>query len=140
MKMATDTKPSRDKKAGYSKKQAFKRFTVKLMSFVTLDEKSYAGFMHDEKSYVGFIHNVSEEGLAFETYDFEPTLRELSPKKVIKLTVRIPSGETLNLNCEIIWSSRHSPLRLFQNYTTHRIGMRIIDPPSKYREYVKALQ
>jgi hypothetical protein len=130
MKMATDTKLSNNKEAGYSQKQLFKRINVKLMSLVSSNGKSYAGFIHD----------VSEEGLAFETYDFAPTLKELSPKKIIKLTVKIPSGEMLNLNCEIIWSSKHSPLRLLQNYTTHKIGMRIVDPPSKYKEYVKALQ
>jgi hypothetical protein len=140
MKVATETKPSENQKAGYSKKQLFKRFTVKLMSLVSLNEKSYAGFVHNEKNYVGFIHNVSEEGLAFEIYDFEPMLKELSPKRIIKLTVRIPSGEMLNLNCEIVWSSIDSHSRLLQNYTTHKMGMRIIDPPSKYREYVKSLK
>lgn len=130
MKMATDTKLSSNKEAGYSQKKLFKRFNVRLMSLVSSNGKSYAGFIHD----------VSEEGLAFETYYFASTLTKISTKKIIKLTVKIPSGEMLNINCEIIWSSKHSPLHLLQNYTIHKIGMRIVDPPSKYKEYVKELQ
>lgn len=130
MKIATDTKPSENKKAGYSKKQHFKRYTVKLMSLILSNGRSYAGF----------IHNVSEEGLAFETYAFATTLKELSPKKIINLIIKMPSGEMLNLSCEIIWSSKHSPLRLLQNYTTHIVGMSIVDAPPKYRDYVKTLQ
>jgi hypothetical protein len=130
MKIATDTKPLSDQEAGYSQKQRSKRYTVKLMSSVSSNGSRYAGF----------ILNVSDEGVAFETYDLAQTLKELVLKKIIKLNVKIPSGEILSLNCEIIWLSRHSPMRLVQNYTTHKTGMRIIDPPLKYREYVKTLQ
>ena len=130
MKMATDTKLSSNKEAGYSQKKLFKRFNVRLMSLVSSNGKSYAGFIHD----------VSEEGLAFETYYFASTLTKISTKKIIKLTVKIPSGKMLNLNCETIWSSTLSPLHLLQNYTIYKIGMIIVDPPSKYKEYVKELQ
>jgi hypothetical protein len=130
MKITTDSKLSKNRETCYSQKQLFKRYTVKLMSLILSNRRSYAGF----------VHNVSEEGLAFETYAFAPTLKELSLKKIVNLTLKMPSGEILNLNCEIIWSSKHSPLRLLQNYTTHIIGMSIVAPPLKYREYVKTLQ
>jgi hypothetical protein len=129
-KMPTGTMTSGSKDTVYSKKQLFKRYTVKLMSLILSDGRSYAGF----------VHNVSEEGVAFETYAFATKLKELSSKKIINLIIKMPSGEILNLSCEIIWSSRHSPLRLLQNYTTHIIGMSIIDPPLHFREYVKTLQ
>ncbi len=89
----------------------------------------------DAINYTGFIKNASEEGLAYETYSFAST------KKKIDLMLKMPSGETLNLNCEIKWSSLlDSPWPLPLNYSTFNMGMKIIDPPLKYMEYVKKLQ
>ena len=115
---------------GYSQKQRFKRYNVNLMSVVSSDAKSYAGF----------IQNVSEEGLAYESYSFVPMLNKLSEKKIINLMLKMPSGETLNLNCEVKWSSEPPPWSLIQNYRIFNMGMKIIDPPLKYREYVNTLQ
>ena len=112
------------KEASYSKKQRFKRYNVNLLSIVSLDAVNYTGF----------IKNASEEGLAYETYSFASTLKKLSTKKKIDLMLKMPSGEILNLHCAIKWSSEHSPWSLF------KMGMKIIDPPLKYREYVKTLQ
>ena len=108
----------------YAQKQRFKRYNVNLVSIVSSDATSSAGF----------IKNASEEGLAYETYSFASTLKKLSAKKLIDLMLKMPSGEILNLNCEIKWSSEHSPWSLF------KMGMKIIDPPLQYREYVKTLQ
>ena len=95
----------------------------------------------DAINYTGFIKNASEEGLSYETYSFASTLKKLSTKKKIDLMLKMPSGETLNLNCEIKWSSLlASPWPLPLNYSTFNMGMKIIDPPLKYREYVKTLK
>ena len=107
-----------------SQKQRFKRYNIKLLSIVSSDAANYTGF----------IKNASEEGLAYETYSFASTLKKLSTKKVVNIMLKMPSGEILNLNCAIKWSSEHSPWSLF------KMGMKIIDPPLKYREYVKTLQ
>ena len=115
----------------YAQKQQFKRYNVNLVSIVSSDATSYAGF----------IKNASEEGLAYETYSFASTLKKLSAKKLIDLMLKMPSGETLNFNCEIKWSSLlASPWPLPLNYSTINMGMKIIDPPLQYREYVKTLQ
>ena len=112
------------KEVSYSKKQRFNRYNVNLVSTVSSDTTSYAGF----------TKNVSEEGLAYETYYFPSTLKRISTKEIIDLMLKMPSGEILKLNCAIKWSSEHSPWSLF------KMGMKIIDPPIKYREYVKTLQ
>jgi hypothetical protein len=54
------------------------------------------------------------------------------------LKFQIPSGETLNLNCEVIWlyTKKTPPPGFKQN----NIGMEIIDPPLKYKEFFKTLQ
>ncbi len=67
-------------------------------------------------------------------HTFASTLKKLSTNKIINVMLKMPSGEILNLNCAIKWSSEHSPWSLF------RMGMNIIDLPIKYREYVKTLQ
>ena len=115
----------------YSQEQRFKRYNVNLVSIVSSDATSYAGF----------IKNASEEGLAYQTYYFDSTLKKISTKEIIDLMLKMPSGETLNLNCEIKWSFiLDSPWPLPLNYSTFNMGMKIIDPPLKYREYVKTLQ
>ena len=84
----------------------------------------------DAGSYTGLIQNVSEEGLAYGTNSFAPMLKNLSPKKIINLILKMPSGESLNLNCEIKWSSLlASPWPLPLDYATFKMGMKIIDPP-----------
>ena len=108
----------------YSQEQRFKRYNVNLVSIVSSDATSYAGF----------IKNASEEGLAYQTYYFDSTLKKISTKEIIDLMLKMPSGEILKLNCAIKWSSEHSPWSLF------KMGMEIIDPPIEYREYVKTLQ
>ena len=90
--------------------------------------------------YAGFIQNASEEGLAYKSYSFAPTAKKLPPKKRIKLILEIPSRGTLKLSCEIKWSSDYAPWTSMQDYTIFEMGMKIIDPPWSYREYVKKLQ
>ena len=107
----------------YSQEQRFKRYNVNLVSIVSSDATSYAGF----------IKNASEEGLAYETYSYASTLNKLSRKKTINLMMKMPSGEMLKMKCSIKWLSKHSTWSLF------KMGMKIIDPPMKYREYVKTL-
>ena len=118
------------KEGSYSQEQRFKRYNVNLMSIVSSDSMNYAGF----------IQNASEEGLAYASHSFTPTINELSPKKIIELLLKMPSGETLKLDCEIKWSAEHSTWSSLRNYTLFKMGMKIIDPPSEYSQYVKTLQ
>jgi hypothetical protein len=48
--------------------------------------------------------------------------------------ILISSGETLNLNCEIRWNSVPCDEENFC------MGMKILDPPTKYKELLKTLK
>jgi hypothetical protein len=58
-------------------------------------------------SYAGSIQNVSKEGLAYIMSTFIEALEDLLPEEKIKLIILTPSGETLNLDCEIRWTKEH---------------------------------
>ncbi len=114
-------------------KRSSERFSVNLNSVIT------SGF----RNYLGFIENVSEEGLAYirvERDTFTLTLKEFTPEKIINIILVVADAETLNLNCQIKWSSLlSSPWPLPQDFPTLGIGMKIINPPVKYREYLETL-
>ena len=122
-----------DKVKGREQKRISMRFPVNLNSVIT------SGF----RSYLGFIENVSEEGLAYirvERDTFTLTLKEFTPEKIINIIIVVPDSETLNLNCRIKWSSLlSSPWYLLHDYPTLGIGMKIIEPPEKYMEYLETL-
>ena len=80
-----------------------------------------------------FVENVSEEGVLIQTAPVNTKVDFISGIPV-ELQIQLPSGETLNLNCEIRWAYKNPPDGL-----TSSVGMQIIDPPSKYKEFVKNL-
>ena len=122
-----------DKDEGREQKRSSDRFSVNLNSVIT------SGF----RSYLGVIENVSKEGLAYirvERDTFTLTLKEFTPEKIINIILVVYDGETLNLNCQIKWSSLlSSPWPLHQDYPKLGIGMKIINPPLKYRKYLETL-
>lgn len=87
------------------------------------------------KTYPGFIQNVSESGIGYFIESAIKVEKDFTPKKMIELTFQIPSGETLNLDCEIIWCSRKSP-----DDERLTIGIKIIKPPQKYKKFAKNLK
>ena len=97
---------------------------------VTLDAHVSSG----GKTYTGFIENVSKEGVEYLMVSSIEASKDFKPEKIIELYFQIPSGETLNLNCEVQWLLRASP-----NDKTLTLGMKIIDPPTKYKEFINSL-
>jgi len=93
---------------------------------------------------LGFIENISEEGLYLKT---APTRTKIdyTPGRILELKFRLPSKETLNLNCKVIWAYRspHNGLTSSMGidpppeYT--EMGIQIIDPPPRYIEFVNTL-
>ncbi len=86
------------------------------------------------KTYDGSIENVSEEGVEYLMTSLIEAPKNFTPEKIIVLNFQIPSGETLNLYCEVKWFLRTPP---FNKKLT--LGMKIIDPPPTYKEFVKTL-
>jgi hypothetical protein len=62
-----------------------------------------------------------------------PAIHELVPEEIIKLIVLTPSGETINLNCEIRWTNAHCENEQFC------AGAKIIDPSAKYKDFLETL-
>ena len=87
------------------------------------------------ETYPGFIQNVSESGIRYFIESVIKTEKDFAPKKMMELKFKLPSGETLKLDCEIIWSSRKSP-----DDKDLTIGIKIIKPPQKYKKFAKNLK
>jgi len=87
------------------------------------------------ETYPGFIQNVSESGIGYFIESVIKTEKDFAPKKIIELSFQIPSGETLKLDCEIIWCSRKTP-----DDKSLTIGIKIIKTPQKYKNFSKNLK
>ena len=90
-----------------------------------------AELISDGTSYTGFIENLSENGLFITT---APTKTAIifTPEAPCEIKFQLPSGETLNLPCKIIWAYRTPPHGI-----TNSIGLEIIDQHQKYIEFLK---
>jgi hypothetical protein len=84
--------------------------------------------------YKGSIENFSREGM-MEVILNRQVLGML-PGTTIGVSFQTPSGETLNLECEVKWIRHLSNLPFA---VTHHIGMEIKNPPQKYMEFVESL-
>lgn len=95
-----------------------------------LDAEMVAG----ETMYAGIIMNFSEDGLYLVTATSNK-FAEVDKHKGIKLNCKLPSGEALSMDCEIKWfQKKTSP-----HGTSFSMGMEIVNPPAKYRNFVKSL-
>jgi hypothetical protein len=96
-----------------------------------LDAEMIAG----DTLYPGIVMNFSEDGLYMVTATSNK-FAEVGKRTGIKLNCKLPSGEALSMNCEIKWfQSKSSP-----HGTSFSMGMEIINPPAKYRKFVKSLE
>ncbi len=109
----------------FAEKRHSRRFAVTLNAKV----------ISDGKSYEGIIGNVSEEGLAYTITTFIQVERDFTPQKTIDIVFRLPSGEKLNLNCEVRWYLKPSP-----NNNTIILGMKILAPPPEYKKWIKKFE
>ena len=87
------------------------------------------------KTYPGSIQNVSESGIGYFLESVIKTEKDFAPKKMIEVNFQTPSGETINLDCEIIWCSRKTP-----DDERLTIGIKIIKPPQKYKKFAKNIK
>lgn len=86
----------------------------------------------DGVNYSGIIMNYSEEGLFLVSatlYDIE----DVDEKAAMDISCTLPSEEKVNLQCEVKWfNKKDSPFGVSLN-----MGLRIINPPDKYLEFVR---
>jgi hypothetical protein len=99
-----------------------------------VDFKVKAKSISKNKGYQGSIENFSKEGMMNVIPNGQ--LIEMLPGATIGISFQTPSGETLNLECEVKWILHQSNLPFGIN---HQIGMEIKNPPQKYNEFVESL-
>jgi len=87
------------------------------------------------EKYGVFIEDISENGIHIITTPSSEH-KKYAVGTDIDLKFLLSSGETLNLHCRVIWAHSKVP----PDGLTDSIGLEIIDPPSKYIEFVKALR
>ncbi len=99
-------------------------------------------FTSGGRSYTGVIENVSEYGVYMKT-SLTKTAIDFLPATTIELKFCIPSGETINLSCEIIWlySKKIQHPRLENGFAfENNIGMQNKTSPPEYEKFVMNLQ
>lgn len=90
-----------------------------------------AAIISGDKIYDGYIGNISEEGLEYLMTAYVQSPRDFTPERILQLNFPVSVKETVNLTCEAIWFLR--AVSLDQTL----IGMKIINPPQKYRELIR---
>ena len=99
-------------------------------------------FSSGGRNYTGVIENVSEYGTYMKT-GLTKTAIDFLPATILELKFRIPSGETINLRCEIMWlySKKIQHPRLENGFAfENNIGMEIKTFPPEYEKFVMNLQ
>ena len=103
-------------------KRVSERISDSLDAEITLDGVNYSGI----------IMNYSDEGLFLVSatlYDVD----EVDEHTEMEIRCTLPSEEKVNLKCEVKWSNKKdSPFGVSLN-----MGMKILDPPEKYMEFIK---
>ncbi|RJQ14378.1 MAG: PilZ domain-containing protein [Nitrospiraceae bacterium] len=84
-------------------------------------------------SYPAFVGNMSRNGIHARVAHEEPAI-DLKTETIVYLKLRLPAGNTLNLNCRKRWSYKNTAASFIEY-----IGVEIISPPEEYREFYKAM-
>jgi hypothetical protein len=100
-----------------------------------VDFRLNADIIYGNKNYKGHIENFSETGI-FKIVFPEERVVDFIPGTVISVKFQVPSGEILNLDCEIRWLriNTDSPFAL-----KYHMGMEIIEPPQEYRQFLSSI-
>ena len=97
---------------------------------VNLDAKITSG----GRIFDGSIENMSEDGMEYYMTSYVSATKDYFTKKSVDISFRSPSGEKINLHCELKWL-----LETFPEQKSLLLGMRIIDPPLSLRELLKRM-
>lgn len=85
-------------------------------------------------TYSGIIMNFSEDGLYLVTATSNKVV-EIGNHSKIQLKCKLPTGESLDMECEIKWfQTKTSP-----HGTSFSMGMEILRPPAKYKKFITSL-
>jgi hypothetical protein len=106
-------------------KRAFQRIAVSIESDLISSDVSFSIV----------IKNMSEKGLCLNIISSHiKTSIHFSRETKLRLKFRLPSDEEMYLDCRVIWSYQISTPVVIK-----KVGVEIINPPSRYRKFVKTL-
>jgi hypothetical protein len=100
-----------------------------------IDYKLKADVSFNSKHAQGMIENFSETGI-FKVVFSEKGVINFYPGEIIGVNFTIPSGQELQLECELKWVRIQTGSPLFLKYN---MGVKIINPPPEYIEFIKTL-
>ncbi len=86
------------------------------------------------KTYAGLIENVSEGGIEYLMTSMIEVSKDFIPERLIEVNFKIPSDELISLSCIVEWF-----LKSESGDGNLVLGMRIINPPSAYKEWINKL-
>lgn len=85
-----------------------------------------------DKNYMGYIQNVSREGFEFSLSSSVKDGEDFIYDTISEIFFQLPSGEAMNLSCEVKWLSERSSVN-----GPLTIGMKIIERSSKFMDLIK---
>ena len=94
----------------------------------------YAKIIFGDKTYNGYIEKVSQEGAEYLMNVVIKVSENFKPEKIAEIHFKIPLGETINLRCKVMMFFKSQ----YDN-RTEVLGMEIINPPPKFKEFIKSL-
>lgn len=77
-----------------------------------------------------FIENISDTGIYMITAPSKN--KDYEPGSKLLLKLKLATGKTLDLQCNVKWSYDNAPEDL-----TNSVGLEILNPPDEYKNFVK---
>jgi PAS domain S-box-containing protein len=93
-----------------------------------------ASFVLEEITYHGVIRNVSADGIGCSLTITVSVKKDFRPVKILDLQFHLPSGDRARISAELVWFARSA-----KDHNMVNLGLRVIEPPSYYRDFVTSL-
>lgn len=107
-----------------TERRRHKRIYVHLKAKITVDERTYEGY----------VENISESGIGYLMSSPENFKDDFLNSKEIELNIQITQDKEIVLDCVATWAKKG-----LTSGKTIGVGMSIIDPPPEYSEWIKVL-
>jgi hypothetical protein len=98
---------------------------------VNLNGNIYSG----GKTYPGIIEHVSNEGMEYMISSSIQVSKDFTPPQIIQLSFLTSLGSSFNLTCNVICFLRPEP-----EDKTLTMGMKVLNPPPQYMEFIDTLK
>ena len=92
----------------------------------------FVRFGPEQADNIGFTGDISLTGIFIKTNTM------FSPGSVLKLEVELPDSKILHLKGTVMWAKR-VPATLVRHIKKSGMGVKIVQPPAEYTEFVSGL-